>query len=64
MLVVAIIPACRLFEKRWTELPEELACDQRLARAFARDRACLWAAAILLPLAISALLKGLTLLLF
>lgn len=49
VLVAAIIPACRLFEQRWTELPEAEATDPSLAPAFARDRLMLWLGALGLP---------------
>ncbi len=60
LLVVAIIPACWMIEKRWTDLPEEETRNPDLAGAFARDRAIIWCAAIGLPLGITALIKGLS----
>ena len=63
VLVFAIIPAARAFEMRWTELPESRAHDPALAGEFKRDRALVWTAAILAPLAITALIKGVSTLL-
>lgn len=61
MLVVAIIPACRRFESRWNRLTDEQAHDPALARYYRRDRLTLWALAIGLPFALTALFKGLAL---
>jgi len=60
ILVVAIIPACRLFEARWNRLTEEEAHDPALAPDYARDRLALWLLAIGLPFALTAVLKGLS----
>ena len=57
VLVAAIIPACRGFERRWTRLPDERATDPALAGAFRRDCLGLWALAIGLPFALTALFK-------
>lgn len=61
-LVAGIIPACRWFEKRWRDLSDEQAADPALAAAYRRDQAMLWALAILLPLALTALFRGIALL--
>ncbi|MEC9065793.1 MAG: hypothetical protein VX569_00765 [Pseudomonadota bacterium] len=61
-LVAGIIPACRWFEKRWRDLSDEQAADPALAGAYRRDQAMLWALAILLPLALTALFRGIALL--
>lgn len=61
ILVVAIIPVCRVFEGRWNRLSEAAAHDPAHATAFHRDRLCLWLLAIGLPLAMTALFKGLAL---
>lgn len=50
LLVLAVIPAWRLLESRWTDLPDAAAADPALAPAFARDRALIWLAALGLPL--------------
>jgi len=58
VLVAAIIPACRWFEARWSTLGDEAATDAALAPAFRRDKQALWACAIGLPLALTALFKA------
>ena len=50
VLVLAIIPACRWFEKRWENLSDEQASDPALRPAFIRDAIAIWAGAIGLPL--------------
>lgn len=49
ILVVAIIPACRRFERRWNRLSDAEAAMPELAGYFRRDRAALWLLAIGLP---------------
>jgi hypothetical protein len=61
ILVVAIIPACRSFEKRWNRLSDAQAHDPTLTKAYRRDRLALWLLAIGLPFALTALIKGLSL---
>lgn len=61
ILVVAIIPACRRFEARWNRLTDEQSHDPALAPYYKRDRIALWALAIGLPFALTALFKGLSL---
>ncbi|WP_236711287.1 hypothetical protein [Novosphingobium barchaimii] len=61
ILVVAIIPACRRFESRWNRLTDEQAHAPSLAPYYKRDRLALWALAIGLPFALTALFKGLAL---
>lgn len=58
VLVAAIIPACRWFEKRWTDLNDEEAADAAHAGAFRRDLVMLWVLAIGLPLALTGLFKA------
>ena len=53
LLVGAIIPACRWFEKRWEGLSDEEAADPSLAPAFRRDAVLIWLGAIGLPLALA-----------
>ena len=60
VLVVAIIPGARWFERRWSGLGDEAAADPALAPAFARDRLALWLCAIGLPLGLTAACKGIT----
>ncbi len=57
ILVAAIIPACRWFEKRWTGLSDADAADPALAREFRRDTIGLWLLAILLPVALTGIFK-------
>ncbi|MBV1917755.1 MAG: hypothetical protein KUG65_06800 [Sphingomonadaceae bacterium] len=59
ILVGAIIPACRRFERRWNRLTSEQATDPALAGYYRRDRLALWSMAIGLPFALTALFKGL-----
>ena len=60
ILVAAIIPACRWFERRWTVLSDDEATSPELARSFRRDTIALWAMAIGLPF----VLTGLVMLVF
>lgn len=55
VLVAAIIPACRMFERRWLSISDEAAADPALAPAYRRDQIFLWALAILLPLVLTGL---------
>lgn len=57
-LVAAIIPGCRLFEKRWEELVASGAGDAELRGLFVRDRVLVWLAAISLPILVTLLVKG------
>lgn len=61
VLVGAIIPACRRFERRWNRLSDEQASDPALASFFRRDRLALWLLAIGLPFTLTAMFKGLAL---
>ncbi len=61
VLVGAIIPACRRFERRWNRLSSEQAADPALENHYKRDRLALWLLAIGLPFALTALFKGLAL---
>ena len=62
MLVAAIIPACRRFERRWARLSDAQAADPQYLGFYRRDRAWLWAMAIGLPFAVTLLFKLLALL--
>ena len=55
VLVAAIIPACRRFEKRWENIDPALADDPTLRGIYRRDQALLWLLAIGLPFALTAL---------
>lgn len=61
LLVAAIIPACRQFERRWNRLSDAQAADPAFARFYRRDRLWLWALAIGLPFAFTGLFKLLAL---
>lgn len=61
VLVGAIIPACRRFERRWNRLSEAQAHDPAMAGYFRRDRLALWVLAIGLPFALTGLFKALAL---
>lgn len=57
ILVAAIIPACRWFERRWTGLTDEEAVDPSYASLFRRDIIGLWFLAIGLPFVLTGLVK-------
>ena len=57
VLVGAIIPGCRLFETRWSDMSDAEAADPSYAGAFRRDIAMIWAFALGLPFAITGLFK-------
>lgn len=57
VLVVAIIPSCRRFEKRWNRLSDDQAADPEMASYYRRDRRTLWLLAIGLPFALTAVFK-------
>lgn len=57
LLIAAIVPACRRFERRWNRLSDEAAADPALAPAFRRDNAALWLLAIGLPLGLAGLFR-------
>lgn len=62
VLVIAIIPACRRFEKRWNRLNDEQAADPSFVSYYRRDRMLLWAMAIGLPFLVTAIFKLLAML--
>ena len=57
LLVLAIIPGCRMFERRWERLAEVDAPREELSRLFVRDVVVLWIAAIGLPFLVTGLIK-------
>jgi hypothetical protein len=57
VLVAAIIPACRSFERRWNRLSDEQAADLELASYYRRDRMWLWIMAVSLPLLLTGIFK-------
>jgi hypothetical protein len=58
ILVAAIIPACRRFEKRWNRLSDSQAADPQFRSYYRRDQLWLWLLAIGLPFAVSGLFMG------
>lgn len=62
ILVAAIIPACRMFERRWNRLSDTQAHDPELAPYYRRDRNLLWLMAFGLPILLTGLFMGLALL--
>lgn len=57
LLVGAIIPAYRAFERRWDNLTDEQAVDPAFEPAYKRDRLALWLASIGVPLAVCGFFK-------
>ena len=55
VLVVGIIPGCRMFEKRWEGLSDSEAANPELADRFKRDRLLVWLFALGLPIALTGL---------
>lgn len=53
MLVAAIIPLFRNFERRWEHLSDEQAGDLAFKAAFRRDQIKVWSLAALLPFVIT-----------
>lgn len=56
VLVAAIIPACRRFERRWEKLDDERAHDPSMRGYYRRDQALLWLLAIGLPFVLTGLI--------
>lgn len=63
VLVAGIIPACRWFERRWSDLSDEQAGDPSYSQAFRRDVVALWGLAVGLPFVLTGLFKGISALL-
>ena len=57
ILVAGIIPACRWFERRWSDLSDDEAADLALKPAFRRDQIMLWVLAIGLPVVLTLIFK-------
>lgn len=53
VLIAAIIPGCRIFEKRWDGLSDSQAANPELRDRFRRDLIVLWLCAFGLPLALT-----------
>jgi hypothetical protein len=58
VLVVGIIPGCRMFERRWEALSDSEAANPELADRFKRDRLLVWLFALGLPFALTGIFKG------
>lgn len=58
VLVAAIIPLCRKFERRWEAMDDEAVSDPALRGTFRRDQAMLWVLAIGLPFVLTGLFKA------
>jgi hypothetical protein len=58
VLVAAIIPGCRMFEKRWDGISDSEAANPELRDRFRRDQVVLWLCAIGLPFALTGLYLG------
>lgn len=58
VLVAAIIPACRWFERRWDSIGDDNAADPALRGYFRRDQAFLWMLAIGLPFLLTGIILG------
>ena len=58
ILVAAIIPACRRFERRWDSIGDEHAADPALRGLYRRDQAFLWLLAIGLPFLLTGIILG------
>ena len=58
VLVAAIIPGCRMFERRWDGLSDGEAANPELRDRFRRDQIVLWLSAIGLPFALTGLFLG------
>jgi hypothetical protein len=58
VLVAAIIPGCRMFEKRWEPLSDAQAADPELSGRFRRDQVILWLLAIGLPIGLTLAFKA------
>ena len=63
VLIGAIIPGCRMFEKRWDGLSDSSAANPELRGRFVRDQIILWLCAIGLPLLLTGAYLGVTALL-
>lgn len=59
VLVAAIIPLFRRFERRWEQIDDTAASDPALAGAFRRDSLAVWLCSIGLPFLVTGLYKGL-----
>lgn len=60
ILIAAIIPGCRMFEKRWDGLSDSEAANPELRDRFRRDQLLLWLSAIGLPFALTGAYLGIS----
>ena len=60
VLVAAIIPMFRHFERRWEALDDAAAADPKLRAPYRRDQLAIWALSIGLPFLLTAIFKGVT----
>ena len=58
VLVAAIIPACRKFEKSWAALDDDAASQDTAPEGFRRDTILLWMLAIGLPIVLTGIFKA------
>jgi len=58
VLIGAIIPGCRMFERRWETLSDSEAANPEFASRFKRDRLLVWLFALGLPFGLTGLFKG------
>ena len=58
ILIAAIIPGCRMFEKRWDGLSDRYPANPELRDRFRRDQLLLWVSAIGLPFALTGAYLG------
>lgn len=60
LLVAAIIPLYRRFERRWEAIGESAAADPAFARRFRQDWAAVWLISAVLPLVLAALFTAMS----
>ena len=58
ILVAAIIPMYRRFERRWERLTDAQATDPALRNSFRRDQLIVWLISVGLPFLLTALFRG------
>ncbi|ATW05566.1 hypothetical protein C8024_06170 [Sphingopyxis sp. BSNA05] len=58
LLVAVIIPFCRNFEKRWSDMSSSGLTEQSLAAKFRADQSLLWLLAVGLPFLFVGLIAG------
>lgn len=58
LLVAAIIPACRAFERCWMEISDADASDPAFKATYRRDQLVLWVLAIGLPFLLTGIVRG------